>query len=191
MQGATSTVKPLNAAHRATLRMWQRLQHINAEAASSTLTDTDASQLREDLATWHRQAVTLARKQRARPGRSGRGLQKSGCLPGPQDLAKAPPLEPQTRAQLQSSEGSLLTPQEGHQDLCEAPTVEPHSFFAARHDKRATWQAHRQHPPAQGSTHWICPSGGLEAVCFHSRSQPGCTSELTGRAPPMPCHRGT
>ena len=31
-----STVKPVNARHRATLRMWQRLQHINVNTASST-----------------------------------------------------------------------------------------------------------------------------------------------------------
>ena len=158
MQGAarffprkTSTVKPLNAAHRATLRMWQGLQHINAEAASS-----DASQLREDLATWHRQAVTLARKQRAREFQDEveEACRKGDAYLAHKTLRKLRPWEPQTRAQLQSSEGSLLTPQEEltmlethvTQDLCEVPTVEPHSLFAARHARRATWQAHRQHP---------------------------------------------
>ena len=98
MQGAerffpkkTSIVKPLNAAHRATLRMWQRLQHINADAASSTLTDADASQLREDLqAGCH--PCTQEAASPGIPGRSGRGLQKRRRLPGPQDPEKAPPM---------------------------------------------------------------------------------------------------
>ena len=121
MQGAArffpkrvSTVKPINATHRATLRMWQRLQHINANTASSTLTDADSSQLKEDLATWHRQAVTLARKQRARQFQHE---VEEACRQGDAYLAhktlrKLRPWEPRTRAQLQSSEGSLLTPQE-------------------------------------------------------------------------------
>ena len=109
-----STVKPRNAAHRATLRMWQRLQHIHANAASSTLTDADASQLREDLATWHRQAVTLACKQRAREFQDEveEACRKGDAYLAHKTLRKLRPWEPQTRAQLQSSEGSLLTPQE-------------------------------------------------------------------------------
>ena len=121
MQGAArffpkrvSTVKPINAKHRATLRMWQRLQHINANTASPTLTDADSSLLKEDLATWHRQAVTLARKQRAREFQDE---VEEACRQGDAYLAhktlrKLRPWQPQTRAQLQSSEGSLLTPQE-------------------------------------------------------------------------------
>ena len=121
------------------------------------------------------------------PGRSGKGLQKRGCLPSPQDLEKAPPMGTPDKGTA-TKFGGLTSNTTGrvdhagearHQNLCEVPTVEPHSFFAARHDRCVTWQAHRQHPPAQGSTHWICPSGGLEAVCFHSRSQPGCASEFT------------
>ena len=89
--------------------MWQGLQHINAEAASS-----DASQLREDLATWHRQAVTLARKQRAREFQDEveEACRKGDAYLAHKTLRKLRPWEPQTRAQLQSSEGSLLTPQE-------------------------------------------------------------------------------
>eukprot|EP00439_Symbiodinium_sp_Y106_P070032 s2013_g12.t1 len=94
--------------------MWQRLQHINANTASSTLTDADSSLLKEDLATWHRQAVTLARKQRAREFQDE---VEEACRQGDAYLAhktlrKLRPWQPQTRAQLQSSEGSLLTPQE-------------------------------------------------------------------------------
>ena len=94
--------------------MWQRLQHINANAASSTLADADASQLREDLATWHRQAVTLARKQRAREFQDEveEACRKGDAYLAHKTLRKLRPWEPQTRAQLQSSEGSLLTPQE-------------------------------------------------------------------------------
>ena len=109
-----STVKPVNARHRATLRMWQRLQHINVNTASSTLTDADSSQLKEDLATWHRQAVTLARKQRAREFQDEveEACRKGDAYLAHKTLRKLRPWEPQTRAQLQSSEGSLLTPQE-------------------------------------------------------------------------------
>ena len=109
-----STVKPVNARHRATLRMWQRLQHINVNTASSTLTDADSSQLKEDLATWHRQAVTLARKQRAREFQDEveEACRKGDAYLAHKTLRKLRPREPQTRAQLQSSEGSLLTPQE-------------------------------------------------------------------------------
>ena len=109
-----STVKPVNARHRATLRMWQRLQHISVNTASSTLTDADSSQLKEDLATWHRQAVTLARKQRAREFQDEveEACRKGDAYLAHKTLRKLRPWEPQTRAQLQSSEGSLLTPQE-------------------------------------------------------------------------------
>ena len=176
MQGAArffpkraSTVKPLNAAHRATLRMWQRLQHINANAASSTLTDADASQLREagHVAQTGCHPCTQAASPGI-PGRSGRGLQKRRRLPGPQDPEKAPPMgapNTGTAAKL----GGLTSHTTGrvdhagdarHKDFCEVPTIEPHSSFAARHDRRATWQTHRQYPPAQGRTHWVCPSGG-------------------------------
>ena len=179
-----STVKPRNAAHRATLRMWQRLQHIHANAASSTLTDADASQLREDLATWHRQAVTLACKQRAREFQDEveEACRKGDAYLAHKTLRKLRPWEPQTRAQLQSSEGSLLTPQEELTMLethvtkifCEVPTIEPHSSFATRHDRHTTWQAHRQYPPTQSSTHWVCPSGSLE-LCIPKPSKPATT----------------
>ena len=109
-----NTVKPDDARHRATLWMWQRLQHINADTASSVLTDADSSQLKEDLATWHKQAVTLARKQRARDFQDEveDACRKGDAYLAHKTLRKLRPWEPQTRAQLQSPEGSLLTPQE-------------------------------------------------------------------------------
>ena len=68
----------------------------------------------ERLATWHRQAVTLARKQRAREFQDEveEACRKGDAYLAHKTLRKLRPWEPQTRAQLQSSEGSLLTPQE-------------------------------------------------------------------------------
>ena len=121
IQGATrffprrvNAVKPDNARHRATLRMWQRLRQLNAPSMSSSLSDADSLQLKEDLATWHKQAVNLARKQRAQEFQDE---VEDACRRGDTHLAhktlrKLRPWEPQTRAQLQSAEGSLLTPQE-------------------------------------------------------------------------------
>ena len=53
---------PLNAMHRATKRMWARLTALDADLAQATLSPADHEMLVQDLATWHKQAVT-------RPGR--------------------------------------------------------------------------------------------------------------------------
>ena len=100
MQGAArffpkrvSTVKPLNAAHRATLRMWQRLQHINQRGI---LYPHRCGRLATQRGPGHvAQAGCHSCMQAASPGipgRSGRGLQKRRRLPGPQNPAKAPPM---------------------------------------------------------------------------------------------------
>ena len=63
----------------------------------------------------YRQAVTLARKkQRAREFQDEveEACRKGDAYLAHKTLRKLRPWEPQTRAQLQSSEGSLLTPQE-------------------------------------------------------------------------------
>ena len=132
-------------------------------------------------------------------GRSGGSLQKRRRLPGPQDTAEAPPLgTPNTSSAAKL--GGLAPHATGrvdhagntrHGDLCEIPTVGPHSSFATGHLRHAASQTDRQHPSAQGSTHWVRPSCSLEAVCFLRWSQPGCAPEFTGRAPPMPGHGGT
>ena len=58
--------KPESAQHRATLRMWHRVQHIRSLHEESVTTLADLEQSLEDLSTWHKQALNLARKERHR-----------------------------------------------------------------------------------------------------------------------------
>ena len=55
---------PLNAMHRATQRTWSRLTALDEDLRSHSLTQADHEVLVKDLATWHKQAVSLAKKQR-------------------------------------------------------------------------------------------------------------------------------
>ena len=102
--------KPESAQHRATLRMWHRVQHIRSLHEESVTTLADLEQSLEDLSTWHKQALNLARKERHRAFQAevDEACAHHDSYIAHKTLKKLRPWTPQVKAQLQGPDGNLL-----------------------------------------------------------------------------------
>ena len=102
--------KPESAQHRATLRMWHRVQHVRSLHEESVTTLADLEQSLEDLSTWHKQALNLARKERHRAFQAevDEACAHHDSYIAHKTLKKLRPWTPQVKAQLQGPDGNLL-----------------------------------------------------------------------------------
>ena len=104
----------LNAMHRATQRMWARLETLNEDLAQESITPADRESLVQDLSTWHKQAVSRARKQclDAFTTEVDQATSKGNSHLARKMLQKLLPWKPQPCAQLVNADGYLMDAKE-------------------------------------------------------------------------------
>ena len=105
---------PQNAMHRATKRMWARLTALDEDLATSTLSPADHETLVKDLSTWHKQAVTRARRQRLADFTQevDQATQRGNSYLAHKTLQKLRPWRPQPKTQLVNKDGYLMAAEE-------------------------------------------------------------------------------
>ena len=105
---------PLNAMHRATQRMWSRLSALDEDLRSHSLTQADHEVLVNDLATWHKQAVLLAKKQRVADFTKevDHAANTGDSYLSHKTLKTLRPWQPQPKTQLVNQDGYLMAAEE-------------------------------------------------------------------------------
>ena len=90
--------------------MWHRVQQIRSLHEESVTTLADLEQSMEDLSTWHKQALNLARKERHRAFQAevDEACAHHDSYIAHKTLKKLRPWTPQVKAQLQGPDGNLL-----------------------------------------------------------------------------------
>ena len=93
-----------------TLMPWHRVQQIRSLHEESVTTLADLEQSLEDLSTWHKQALNLARKERHRAFQAevDEACAHHDSYIAHKTLKKLRPWTPQVKAQLQGPDGNLL-----------------------------------------------------------------------------------
>ena len=142
--------KPESAQHRATLRMWHRVQQIRSLHEESVTTLADLEQSLEDLSTWHKQALNLARKERHRAFQAevDEACAHHDSYIAHKTLKKLRPWTPQVKAQLQ---GQMAT--------CWMHQLSCNSFATTwRRSLRSTLPLSMLSPPFPSSLSDCCPN---------------------------------
>ena len=103
---------PLNAM--ATKRMWAHLTALDEDLENASLSPADHETLVKDLSTWHKQAVTRARRQRLADFTQevDQSTQRGDSYLAHKTLQKLRPWQPQPKTQLVNKDGYLTAAEE-------------------------------------------------------------------------------